>query len=194
VRVTTSDGTATSPDDYLPTDVTAAFPTDVTTATISIPLTNDSLGEADETLQLRLSQPGEGALIDQESVATLVIVDNDRAGSSDPTQGFTVNDVTAPEGDSGQQPFTFVLSRTGATSGASTVPFYVVGGTATQGSDFRALSGLLSFRPGETSKLITVQVIPDTVAEPHETFIVALGRPTAGTATKDGVGTIVNDD
>jgi Ca2+-binding RTX toxin-like protein len=77
-----------------------------------------------------------------------------------------------------------------------TVDFATANGTATAGSDFTAVSGTLTFAPGETSKTVGVPVTDDAAAEPGETFEVVLGSPRG--ATLDGTGRttagIVDDD
>jgi hypothetical protein len=54
---------------------------------------------------------------------------------------------------------------------------------------------VLTFRPGERSKTIRVQIRGDGVVEPHETFFVNLASAVNATlADRQGVGTIRNDD
>ncbi len=64
------------------------------------------------------------------------------------------------------------------------------------GNDYQPLSGTLTFKPGETSKLIAVGINGDTLVEPDETFVVNLSNPTGGAGIGDnqGVATIRNDD
>ena len=68
-------------------------------------------------------------------------------------------------------------------------------GSAVSGSDYQALSGTLTFAPGETTKTITVLVNGDRLAEQTESFVVNLSSPTNATVTDgQGVGTIVDDE
>ena len=70
----------------------------------------------------------------------------------------------------------------------------VVCGSATTG-DYQAVSGTLTFAPGETSKTITVPVNGDRLGEPDETFVVNLSNSTNATiASGQGTGTIRDDE
>jgi Ca2+-binding RTX toxin-like protein len=114
--------------------------------------------------------------------------------------GFTTSSVTLAEGNTGLSAFSFVVARTGGTTGASTATWSVSGSGANPaaGADFSGAAlptGTLSFAAGETSKTITVNVAGDTVVEPTEGFTVTLTGATGatlGTATASGV--ITNDD
>jgi hypothetical protein len=54
---------------------------------------------------------------------------------------------------------------------------------------------MLTFAPGETSKIITVQVVGDTFRESNQTFVAKLSNPINATITKsDGMGTIIDDE
>jgi uncharacterized repeat protein (TIGR01451 family) len=58
-----------------------------------------------------------------------------------------------------------------------------------------ATNGALTYEPGETNKVITVQVVGDLRSEPDETFFLNLGNATnANIVRTPGVVTIVNDD
>src|SRR5207245_2757578 len=61
---------------------------------------------------------------------------------------------------------------------------------------YRAKSGKLTFRPGQTSQKITVSVLGDRKVEPDETFFVNLSGASSNALIVDsqGVGTILNDD
>ena len=76
-----------------------------------------------------------------------------------------------------------------------TVAYASKDGTAKAGEDYVAVSGTLTFAPGETSQTINVPVIGDTIVESDEQFLIVLsnavgGSLDGGTATV----TILNDD
>jgi len=79
VQFTTSDGTATGGADYTNATQTVIFDNGVISQTIQIPITNDSLDEFNETINLSLSDPRGGATIGAQNTAVLTIVDNDVA-------------------------------------------------------------------------------------------------------------------
>jgi chitinase len=70
-----------------------------------------------------------------------------------------------------------------------------VDGTAKQPSDYKALSGTLSFAPGKTKAWANVWIVGDRTREATESFTLELRSP-VGASIGDGsaTGTIVNDD
>ena len=92
---------------------------------------------------------------------------------------------------------TITLTRSGDTSGTSTVRVSTSNGTATAGSDYVALtSQLVTFSPGETSQSVDVMLVDDFVIEPDESVNLRLSGPTAALlgAQRTAVLTILNDD
>ena len=162
---------------------------------ITVPTTEDTTDESDETFGLLLTQPatsGTGgytyALGDATSTGT--ITDDDDAPS------FAVSDATVdPEGNSGDAAATFTVTKTGTSDSTSTVHYATVDNTATS-ADYTAAAGDLSFAPGDAAtKQIVVPVLPDVLDEADETFNVNLSAPTNATVSDaQGVGTIKDDD
>lgn len=117
-----------------------------------------------------------------------------------PPPTISINDVSQDEGDGGTTNFNFTVTRSGDTTGASTINYTTADGTATVfNSDYNpvVVPGTVSFAAGETSKTITIAVNGDNANEPNETFFVNLTVPVGGNATltdSQGQGTIVNDD
>src|SRR5688572_31486081 len=77
-------------------------------------------------------------------------------------QSLTINDVTAPEEDTGTTPFTFTVTLTPSSAATVTVNFATTGASAFSPSDYPATSGTPTFDPGQTAKTITVDVNGDT--------------------------------
>ena len=80
-----------------------------------------------------------------------------------------------------------------------TVGYTTSSATATEGTDYTATSGTLTFAVGETTKTITVPATEDAVFEDTETFTLTLSSPVnaafvGGRTTLDAVGTILEDD
>lgn len=120
-----------------------------------------------------------------------------------PGSAFAIAATSAnkDEGNSGTTPFTFTVSRTGSTAVAANVDYTVSGGSSNpaDANDFDGgafPSGTVSFAVGETSKVISIDVVGDTTDEANENFDVTLSNPTMGVtiATAKATGTIVNDD
>ena len=187
VRATTTDGSATAPDDYQTTVQTVTFTPGQTTQSFDVPLSPDGVIEPDETFTVTLDQP-QAAQIGVGS-ATGTIIDDDG------TPALTVNDVSVLEGNSGTTPATFTVSLSHPSTGTVTVSYATADGSATAPSDYAPTSGSLTFDPGEQTKTVTVAVNGDTAVEPDETFTLALSNASGATiADATGVGTIVTDD
>ncbi|MEA2403470.1 MAG: hypothetical protein QOE08_117, partial [Thermoleophilaceae bacterium] len=141
--------------------------------------------EPDETFTVNLSGAAGATIADSQGIGTIT---NDETG-------LAINDQSVAEGNSGTTPATFTVTRSGATTGITTVHYATADGSANAGSDYAATSGDLTFLTGETTKTIAVNVNGDTGVEPDETFKVNLAGA-AGAALTDpqGTGTITNDD
>jgi probable HAF family extracellular repeat protein len=190
VSYATTDGTATAGQDYTATSGTLNFAAGDNEETFTVPITDDNLDETDETVNLTLSNPTNGATLGSPGTAVLTITDNDAQPS------FTIGDVTLDEGNSATTSFTFTVTKSGSTSLASSVGFATADGTATTaGGDYQSNTGTLDFAANETTKTITVPVNGDTVFETNETFFVNLSGATNATISDpQALGTITNDD
>jgi glucose/arabinose dehydrogenase len=61
-------------------------------------------------------------------------------------------------------------------SGISTVNYITTGETATENFDFTQISGIVTFAPGETSQLVNVAILQDSLVELGETFTFVVDR------------------
>lgn len=191
VQYATSNGTATAGQDYS-TAVGTLNWTDGDTAakTFNVPITDDTVFEGNEAVNLTLSNPTGGAIIGTPNAAVLTIIDNE----TQPT--LTINNVIQNEGNSGLTPFTFTVTLSGPTTQTVTINYATSNGTAIAPGDYNAiLPTQLTFSPGELTKPVTVLVTGDTNVEPDETFFVNMsGATNAGIANSQGTGTIKDDD
>ena len=74
----TSNGTATAGSDYTAVTQTVSFADgDAANKTVAIPILDDMLVEANETVNLTLSSPTGGATLGNPVTAVLTIIDND---------------------------------------------------------------------------------------------------------------------
>ena len=196
VKYSTADGTAAAGSDYTRevdsgvTDRNLHIPAGRSTATIRIPISNDTLDEADvETFTLRLASPTKAKLAGDvnELTATGSIVDDD------PTP---VVSVAGPAGEvsyvseNAKDPVTFTLTLVGQSAGDVTVD-YATGEAglmdlftarqglagATEGEDYAGASGTVTFTPGQTTKTVNVQVTDDDVNEETEFFGFRISTP-----------------
>lgn len=184
VNYATSNGTAAAGTDYRSRSGTLTFTAGVTSTTISVPVLGDKLPEPNETFNVTPGNAVNATI--QRSVGIGTIVDDDA-----PQPSVSVNDVTVQE--SGSAVFTVTLSV--ASQNTVTVAYATADGTATAGGDYTAVSGSLTFGPGQTSQTVAVSTGDDTLAEPSETFQLVLSNASGATVLDGtGVATIVDDD
>jgi glucose/arabinose dehydrogenase len=176
INYATSNGTATAGSDYTATSGTLTFAAGETSKTFTVPITNDTLFEGNETVNLTLSSPTGGATLGGQATAVLTIQDDDAAPQPGTLQFNAGSYSLAENGGS----LTVTVTRTGGTAGAVSVHYATSDGTATAGSDYTAASGTLTFAAGEASKTFTVPVLDDTAAEGSETVTLTLSSPTGG--------------
>ena len=127
-------------------------------------------------------------------VATMGVVINGTGPA--PLPQLSIADATVFEGDFGTSSVAVTVSLSAATSEPVTVRYQTADGSAKQVSgDYRAVSGVVTIPAGETSTVIIVNALGDTIQEPDETFTVTLSAPVSGTI-KNAVGTvtIIDDD
>ena len=88
------------------------------------------------------------------------------------------------------------VSRTGDLSLSSLVNYEVEGGFALEGDDYTAVSGQLSFAPGESEKTILVPITNDRIAEGDETFSIRVFNPVRATlgTLNTSIIKIIDDD
>ena len=92
---------------------------------------------------------------------------------------------------------TIQVQRSGGTIGAVSVAYEVAGGTATAGSDFQAVSGMLNWGDGESgSKSFQLPILNDQVAEGAETVVFTLSSAAGGAALGSPASTMltIHDD
>jgi hypothetical protein len=119
---------------------------------------------------------------------------------NDNVLAITLADANKFEGNSGNTPFTFAVTRSGYTGGTTTVNWAVTGSGANPATaaDFGGTlpASQITFATGETSKTLAVNVSGDTVFESDEGFTVTLSGASGGAtiSTAAASGTIRNDD
>jgi len=189
VDYATSNGTATAVSDYTAQSNTLTFAPGDTSKTFQVPIIQDSLDEADETVNLALSNVSTNASLGTPSNAVLTILDDDN-----PVQvKFDSSTYTVAE-SAGSKQITVQLSA--AAGKEVKINYTTSDGSAEAGLDYTTNFGTLTFAPGETSKTFSVAVMVDGIAESDETVNLTLGTPVnASLGTPfSAVLTITNDD
>ena len=184
VEYATTDGTATSGEDYQAASGTLTFAPGVTSQTFSVPILDDDLYEGDETVNLSLGGVTGATL--GASTATLTISEDD-----DPP-AVSIGDATASEKDG---ILSFLVSLSAVSGLDAGVAYQTNDGTALAGQDYVAASGTLTIPAGTTGAQIDVSLIDNTQDEGIRTFTLDLSNPLNATLGKArGTGTILDDD
>jgi hypothetical protein len=188
VNFATADGGATAPVDYLSNSGVVTFNPGETAKQILIQVVGDVLIEANETYSVNLSAPT-NATIAGAGFGVGTITDND-------TPTITIGTATVTEGNVGTVNAVFNVTLSAPSGNTITVDFGTANGSAVAPGDYIALSGVVTFNPGETAKQILIQVVGDVLIEANETYSVNLSNPTNATIAGSGfgLGTITNND
>lgn len=172
VDYVTADGTANSGSDYTAiTTTTLTFNPGVTTQTIDVAVSGDTLVESDETFTVNLSNPINATLADNQGLGTI----EDDETSAGVTVSVSGSDPDAAENPANNGEFTIQMSTTN-TTGSPVVVTYALSGTATEGADYASLPGTVSIPSGSDSAVVTVVTagFDDALVEGTETVILTL--------------------
>jgi hypothetical protein len=109
--------------------------------------------------------------------------------------GIAVGNVSRAETNSGINQYVFNVELLAPTANTVTVQYTTANGTAVAGSDYTAKSGTLTFRSGQTTAAISIDVAGDQLFEIDEVFFVQLSNPVnAALRNNSAAGVIINDD
>ena len=192
------DGTATSDDygkasfsngvSYDASTGKITVPAGVTSFTVTVPTTQDTIDEPNETVKLSIGgKDATGTIVDDDNAPTI-----EHIGKPDPAAA-NPNDVSAIEGDS----LSFSVKLSNASSTSTSFDFVLKDGTATSddygkasfsnGVSYDASTGKITVPAGVTSFTVTVPTTQDTTDEADETVKLSIGG-------KDATGTIIDND
>lgn len=108
---------------------------------------------------------------------------------------LSIANSSLTEGNAGTTNMSFTVTLSKTSTSPITVKYVTSNGTATAGTDYVAASGTITFAAGQTSKIVTVGVVGDTVVESNETLTVTLSNASGATISRAAAtGTITNDD
>jgi hypothetical protein len=199
ISVSTVAGTATAGSDYTAlsgVSLSVTVLANTANATITVPILQDTLDEADETFQVVLGSAPNGTILGSANTATVTITDDD----ADPTVAVDAPTITQAE-DNTTRSLTFQANLSTASGQPVTVDFATQNGTASAGSDYTAKSGTLSFAAGTTIATTSIEILGDATYEADETFSIVLSNGITTKATSSisitaatTVVTLSNDD
>jgi regulation of enolase protein 1 (concanavalin A-like superfamily) len=161
------------------------------TKNITLNVTDDTLIEPAEFVNILLKNPAGALLGGGSSTHTYTIMDDDVV-SSLPAVGFASTTSLADESVSPAQ-IPVVLSE--PSSGPVSVNYAITAGSATDGSDFTSATGTLTFSAGVTLDYIPVTLLNDSTVEGSETVTVTLSSPVGLVIGTSGTHTLsITDD
>lgn len=187
VSTVASNSTATAGDDYVATTNLLNFGAGVMTRTFDVSIIDDAAIESEEVVKLAITQVSPGVDLSGLVTADLLVEDNEVSVQ------LTSAALTANENDGS---VSIGISRLGLTNATASVTLSTVAGTADAGTDFVALSQVVTFLPGERSKTVNVSLVNDTLREPAETFKVRLDNASEGVllGLSEAVVTVLDTD
>jgi hypothetical protein len=188
-------GTATVPGDLtfnpplISGENTVVIPAGVNHLTFTFTPVNDALAEGTETAIITVVD-STNYFIAPLAEASISIIDKD-SGTLPAVSVEAQNSLIMEGGpDSG----IFVFTRTGLTN-LNLQVFYSVSGTATPGTDYPALLGVVTIPAGSQSAAVQFRPFDDKDVEPDETVIVTITPNAAYTVSgAPATTTIANDD
>jgi hypothetical protein len=180
VNYSVTGGTATSPSDFSLPAGTLTFAAGEVAKYVPISIVADGVAESNETVVVALSNPV-GASVGSNGQHTLTI-----EGVA-ATVTVTVSDSTAGEPNSTGS---FTLTRAGSTTGPLSVSVSL-SGSAVNGVDYQSIPSVVNFAAAQSSVVVTVVPLNDTLPEGNETVILtvnaaatySVGTPAAGSLT-----------
>jgi parallel beta-helix repeat protein len=195
VSFATVNGSALSGSDYTGrTGILSWVDGETTGKGITIAVTNDTAVESNESFTISLNTPTGGATLGSPVSTTVTIQDNDAASTAGALRFSTSAVSVAENGGS----VTLTVHRVNGSSGAVSVAWNPINGTAVAGFDYVYSNGTLSWAAGDIApKTITLPIINDTTVEGSQTFSVALASPTNGATLGSPISvtvTILDDD
>ena len=187
----TSDGTASAGVEYSSTSGTATIVAGSPDVTIPVPLTDNSVDNADKTFTFTITNPVQATI--GTSSETFTILDDDAVVS--------IGDISVNETDSTA---TFTVTVQGPmTASTLDVDYTTVDGSALAGSDYTTKSGTLNFASSQAipfnsaeTQTIVVNLSDDAIVEGSENFDISLSNivSTGSAIMPDNTGTATITD
>ena len=157
---------------------TATIPFSILDPYLSAFLPNNPLFGDPNTIVFTLGNPTGGATLG--AITTSVITVH---GEDDAEGGFGVERLSGTQYGSSVQ---VVVQRTGNAAGLQSVSYATSDGTGQAGVNYLAVSGTLTFQPGETEKVVEVPVLSNLPDGTPPTFLFAISDPTGGAVLDEG--------
>ena len=190
--VSTVAGSATAGSDFVPLqNMPLAFRAGERSKEFRVQTRANASGEYDEQFNVQAT-PSTNGFPAVASFSTTIR----GSGVSPSIPDILLADIRITEGNSGVTNASFEVSLSAPSSQTVSVQFATFDGTATVANrDYVSQSGVLTFAPGETRRIIQVGISGDAAVETDEFFTVTLASPVnARVIRPSATATILNDD
>jgi hypothetical protein len=179
VKLATTNGTADATY-YDENTGTLSFADGESSKEVTITIKDNTGTNGNKTVNLKLSNPTGDAELGSLSTSTLIIVDNEISSFGNGKFKLGDSSYDASEG----AVVLITIDRVGGTKGEVTVDFATENALAKAGDDYTETSGTLTFKEGESQKMIAVPILSDTKDDDRETLRFKISNAT-GDATID---------
>ena len=181
VTYSTTDGSAKSGVDYQETTGILSFASRETSKSFSINILKDSHPEIAENFTVTLSNPSSGSVLTPPYTLTVVIGKNDDPHGvisfQTPNAVLVLDEVSISSG-------AVYVNRSRGTFGTVTVDWRISSSGrsnfVTPSQVLNATHGVLTFKPGETTRAIPLSARQNSIPEEAMEFYVVLGNATGG--------------
>ena len=171
VEYSINNDTAQSGQDFIGSSGTLNFAPGQTIAEIMVDIIEDDLVETDETFSVAIGQ-ATGAVLGTIRTAIVTIEDDDVA--EEDTFVFSAKEYSMGEA---KDAATITVVRTGDLNQAVSVEYSTEDYQARAGLDYTAVSGTLTFDPGQMMESFHVPFLDDTLPERFEAVNLSLSNP-----------------
>jgi hypothetical protein len=167
---------------------TTTVPAGALSAAAPVTLPHDGLDGPDLELEFTIVSVSDGLRIDRPAAEVTVV-------NVDPPPAVSVTGASVKEGDTTLTDVTVTVSLSQASGFGAVARLSTADGTALAGLDYRAADLAIPFAAGETSKVIHLSVLGNTVPQPDRQFTVAVtGLTHLAPAGASATVTILDDD
>jgi TolB-like protein len=162
-------GTAKTPGNYTITPGPLVIKAGERSAAITVTAADNGVNEDDKTVVVSMGVPANGVQ-GKTTTSTVIIVDTD----PQPAVSFT---SASASGEEKKSPVRLEVALSAASGRPVTVEYAATGGTAIQGKDYALQGGPLTFAPGETAKVIAIDIKNHHIYSDSKTVEVSLKNP-----------------
>jgi hypothetical protein len=189
VAYAAKNGTAVAGTDFTATTGTVQWADgDSSAKSVSIPISNTAPFTGTKSFTVALSSPSSGATISSPGSATVAI-----AGDASQPVGSVTLSAASDSVSQSAGAVTLTVNRTGGSSGAISVAYAEVNGTAVAGTDYTATSGTLKWADGDASpKTFSVPVSNAAPFSGSRSFTVDLSAVTGGASLSNPTSAVVS--